>query len=178
MTQAAPPATPDLAAAASDFSALLRNLWRTLVRTTRAAEHLPELPESQVDALRALTRAGSMTPGELAEELRLARPTVSNIVRDLTADGLVERRRSGADGRSAILVPTPRAREILDSFARARVDVIETILARVDPSDRRSIEQSIPALHRLLAELDAELASRTSTSSGTDGPHPPQGARP
>ncbi len=161
----------ELAASAADFSSLLRNLWRALVRTTRAVEHLPELPESQVDALRALGQAGSMTPGELAQALRLARPTVSNVVRDLTADGLVERRRSPDDGRSVILVPTPRALAILESFARARVDVVQTILARLGEDDLQTVQHAIPVLHRLLAELDAELAVRS--QAGTEASRNP-----
>lgn len=151
-------------AAAADFSALLRSLWRAVVRTTRLSEGLPELPESQVDALRVLAQAGPMTPGALADELRLARTTVSNLLRDLVSAGLVERCRSGADGRSAILVPTTRALTILETFARARVEVIETLLARLSSEDLRSIEGAIPALHRLLAELDAEVASRSASA--------------
>lgn len=158
-----PPAFPPLLADATDFSGLLRNLWRALVRVTRAAEQLPELPESQVDALRALSQAGELTPGALAEELRLARPTVSNLVRDLVAGGLVERRRSAEDGRSAILAPTDRALEILDRFAAARVELVASILARLEQDDLRSIQAAIPALHQLLAELDAELAVRGRT---------------
>ncbi|MGC3992868.1 MAG: MarR family winged helix-turn-helix transcriptional regulator [Propionicimonas sp.] len=152
-----------LLADASEFSALVRNVWRALVRVTRAAEHLPELPESQVDALRALAQAGELTPGALAEELRLARPTVSNLVRDMVAGGLVERRRSSVDGRSAILVPTPRAVGILDRFATARVDLVASILARLEPGDLHAIQGAIPALRQLLAELDTELAERGRT---------------
>ncbi len=108
-----------------------------------------------------------MTPGDLAQKLRLARPTVSNVIRDLTNSGMIERRRSGVDGRSAILVPTEEALAVMASFARARVTVIETVLARMESGDITSIEAAIPALTRLLGELETELAER-GRGSATD----------
>lgn len=135
------------------FAALLRNLWRAQLRVTRAAARLPE---SQVDLLRLLIRSGPMTPAELADELRLARPTVSNVLRDLRGSGLIERRQVSGDRRSVIVAATDRAREILDAFARTRVAAIEAVLGRLDADDRASIAAAVPALERLLAEFERE----------------------
>ncbi len=150
--------------ASSSFSALLRNLWRAQVRVTRSAAHLPELPGSQVDLLRLLIEAGPLTPAELADRLRLARPTVSNVLRDLRGSGLIERRQAPDDGRSVIVAATDRAREILDTFARTRVAAIEAVLGRLDADDRARIDAAIPALERLLAEFDREGAEAGSAA--------------
>lgn len=142
---------------AGEFASVLRSLWRAQLRVTRAAAKLPELPESQVDLLRTLIRLGPMTPAELADELRLARPTVSNVLRQLRGSGLIERSRDPQDGRSAIVAATDRAREILDSFARTRIASVEAILARLDDEDRATIEAALPALNRLLVEYQRDI---------------------
>ncbi|MEZ5127869.1 MAG: MarR family transcriptional regulator [Micropruina glycogenica] len=139
------------------FAGLLRNLWRAQVRVTRSVARLPELPESQVDLLRLLVQAGPMTPAELADRLRLARPTVSNVLRDLRGSGLIERQQAPDDGRSVIVVATDRAAEIFDTFARTRLAALEAIMARLDQPDRDQIEAALPAMERLLHEFDAEL---------------------
>ena len=69
--------------------------------------------ESQVQILRKLVASGELSSARLAEELRLARPTVSNSLRGLVADGLVQRERSTADGRSVLLQATTRGQDEL-----------------------------------------------------------------
>lgn len=152
------------------FAGLLRNLWRAQVRVTRAVAKLPELPESQVDLLRLLVQAGPMTPAELADRLRLARPTVSNVLRDLRGSGLIERRQAPDDGRSVIVAATDRAVEIFDVFARTRLAALESILARLDQPDREHIEAALPAMERLLHEFDAELQRIEHAPEGEKGP--------
>jgi DNA-binding MarR family transcriptional regulator len=73
------------------LSHLLPALWRGLTRATPAFQDMPVL-ESQVQILRKLVAAGSMTPAQLADELYLARSTISNLLREMVADGMVERR--------------------------------------------------------------------------------------
>ena len=76
---------------------LLPPLRRAIVQAVRAAEGLPELPEAQVLMLRTLETSGPVTPGQLADELHLARPTVSNLVRELVNNGLLDRNPSEQD---------------------------------------------------------------------------------
>src|SRR5438309_1810880 len=80
------------------LSHLLPALWKALTRATRGSEQLPAI-ESQVSILRRLVDAGPMAPAQLADELYLARPTISNLLRGLEADGLVDRSPALHDGR-------------------------------------------------------------------------------
>lgn len=137
------------------FSGLLRALWQALVRATRAAEQLPSLPEAQVAVLRALVTAGELTPGQLADDLHLARPTISNLVPELTAQGLVERHPSPVDGRSVVLVPTARARHVLKAFSRGRVEVLARAMEELPADDRELLISAMPSLERLLLRLEA-----------------------
>jgi DNA-binding MarR family transcriptional regulator len=132
---------------------LVQGLGRALVQTTRSAGGLPALPESQIAVLRRLSHSAGLTPAQLAADLHLARPTISNVVRDLTADGLVERRPAPTDGRSVVLVPTERAEAMLNAFRQGRSEVMAAALAGLTAEDREQLAASLPAFKKLLERV-------------------------
>ena len=127
----------------------VRGASRATVAATRASQGLPALPEAQVDVLRTLRSSPSLTPAELAQRLGLARPTVSNLLRDLEAAGHVTRARSEIDRRSVILTITERARDVQDAFVRGRGEVVTSAWAALDESDRTALAAATPSLRRL-----------------------------
>jgi DNA-binding MarR family transcriptional regulator len=142
----------------------VRAVSRGTVAATRATQGLPALPEAQVAVLRTLRSSSSMTPAELAERLALARPTVSNLLRDLEAAGLVRRVQSEVDRRSVILTITEQARDVQDAFQRGRGEVITSAWAALDESDRTALAAATPSLRRLADRLHDSLYP------GGDGP--------
>lgn len=138
-----------------ELARLMPLLRRAMVRATRAAEGLPTLPEAQVAVLRTLLATGPLSPAQLAVELHLARPTVSNLLRDLTAEGLIERRPSTVDKRSVLLVLTARAQEVLETFTRGSGEVLGRAIADLPPADRKRVVAALPSLNRLLEHLQA-----------------------
>jgi DNA-binding MarR family transcriptional regulator len=131
----------------------VRAVSRATVAATRATQGLPALPEAQVAVLRTLRSSASMTPAELAQRLALARPTVSNLLRDLQAAGHVTRARSDVDRRSVILTITEQARNVQDAFQRGRGEVVTSAWAALDESDRTALVAATPSLRRLAARL-------------------------
>ena len=131
----------------------VRAASRATVAATRATQDLPALPEAQVAVLRTLRSSPPLTPAELAQRLGLARPTISNLLRDLEAAGLVTRARSEVDGRSVILTITERARDVQDAFHRGRGLVVTSAWAGLDESDRAALASATPSLHRLAVLL-------------------------
>ena len=148
------------------LAGLVQGLGRALVRAARLAEELPALPESQVAVLRRLGRAGGLTPAQLAADLHLARPTISNVVRDLGAAGLVERRPAPADGRSVVLVPTAQAEGLLVAFRQGRADVMARALAAAPAGDRERLAAALPALERLLDRIREDENGKHREHSG------------
>lgn len=144
---------PDAPGSEEQLAQLLRMLWRAIAQATRAAEHLPPLSEAKVVLLRELLAAGPLPPAALATRLGLARSTVSNLVRELDAEGLLERRPSEVDGRSVLLVPAERAGQVLEAFGRGRIEVVERAMSALPAADRRRIVAAVPALHQLLTAL-------------------------
>jgi DNA-binding MarR family transcriptional regulator len=141
----------------------VQGLGRALVQATRSAVGLPTLPESQIAVLRRLSRTGGRTPAQLADDLRLARPTISNVVRDLSADGLVERRPAPGDGRSVVLVPTARAEALLMTFRLGRSEVMARAMATLSDDERARIQEAVPALAKLLDTVRTEERRRPKT---------------
>jgi DNA-binding MarR family transcriptional regulator len=141
----------------------VRAVSRATVAAIRATQGLPSLPEAQVAVLLTLRSSPSMTPAELAQRLSLARPTVSNLLRDLEAAGHVTRARSEVDRRSVILTITERARGVQDAFQVGRGEVVESAWAALDDSDRSALAAATPSLRRLADRL------HDSTSSKGDG---------
>lgn len=128
---------------------IVRTASRAIVSATRAAKGLPTLPEAQVAVLRTLRAFPALTPAELAQRLDLARPTVSNLLRDLDAAGYLVREQSEVDRRSITLTITDRAREVQDAFQRGRVEVVTAAWAALAESDRAALIAATPALRRL-----------------------------
>ncbi|GIM90715.1 MarR family transcriptional regulator [Paractinoplanes toevensis] len=142
---------------------LLPALWRGVYDATKGSEEMPAM-ESQVQILRKLVSGGELSPARLAEELRLARPTVSNSLRVLVTDGLVERERSAADGRSVLLRATEHGQDVLHTFRQGRAEVLAEVLAELPADDQERLVAALPSLDRLLegleARADAEWNSR------------------
>lgn len=139
---------------ASDLSQLLGPLRRAVLRSTRGAADLPDLPEAQIELLRALAAEGSLGTKVVADRLRIAPSTVSNLVKTMVASGLVERAADRADQRAVVLTPTPAALDLLDRYDRASTAALEGALAALPAADRAALRDALPVLRRLVRELD------------------------
>lgn len=139
---------------ATEFGRLLGPLRRAVLRTRHTAG-LPELPEAQIELLRVLA-AGDATPREVASRLRVAPSTVSNLVRVMTAAGLVVRTPSTVDLRTVRLAASPKALEMLDSYDRTSTAALRRALDTLDASRREALERALPVLGDLLTALEAE----------------------
>ena len=137
----------------AQLSHLIPALWKATLRAAKGSERLPAL-ESQVSIIRKLVDAGPLAPAQLADELYLARPTISNLLKGLEADGLVRRDPSPSDRRSVVVTPTAYGRDVLEQFRHGRLEVLTEALEALDAEDRAQLEGALPALDRLLERLE------------------------
>lgn len=128
-------------------------LRRAVVRRTRAAADLPDLPDAQVEVLRLLADQGPLTSGQIADALCLARSTVSNLLKALEPAGLVRRTRDGDDLRLATVGLLPRATDLLRRYDHAATATVQQGLERLDAADRAALAAAAPALERLAAAI-------------------------
>jgi DNA-binding MarR family transcriptional regulator len=142
------------AAAAAELLAAIGAVRRTTRRAARNASATEPLPPARSELLRLTARQPGITVAEAARELRLAPNTVSTMVGDLTAQGLISRGRSSADGRAVRLSVTAKARQRLARWRDLRAELAGQALAGLPAGDREAIAAAVPALVRLAEQLD------------------------
>ncbi|MFD5543469.1 MarR family winged helix-turn-helix transcriptional regulator [Streptomyces sp. NPDC127079] len=150
------PGTPGAARVAAGLGGLLGPLRRAVLRATRTAEGLPDLPEAQIELLRALSSSpGGLSPGAAAARLRVAPSTVSNLVRAMFAARLVERVRPEHDQRTVVLTASQEALKLLERYDRASTAALVRVVEELPDGDRAALDEALPALDRLVAALEA-----------------------
>ncbi|MGW9020322.1 MarR family winged helix-turn-helix transcriptional regulator [Leucobacter chromiiresistens] len=139
------------------LAGVISPLRRALLAAARAAGDLPEIPDSQIQIIRALPDGVALAPSDLADALRLDRSTVSNVLAAMQRAGLIERRPDAADGRRVLVSTSEQARMLFAAYDRASTRILGASLAALPARDAHAIETALPALERL---LDALLADR------------------
>ncbi|MFE0765634.1 MarR family winged helix-turn-helix transcriptional regulator [Streptomyces smyrnaeus] len=158
---------------ATRIGRLIGPLRRAVLRTRRI-EGLPDLPEAQIELLRSLAEDGPCTPREVAGRLRIAPSTVSNLVRAMTASGLVERTPSATDLRTVRLAASPKALDMLGRYDRVSTGALRRALDELGPERREVLERALPVFAELLTVLEAQ-SQPGAASVGSPG-EPARGA--
>jgi DNA-binding MarR family transcriptional regulator len=144
---------------AADLNRLLGPLRRAALRTTRAEAGLPDMPEAHVEILRALAARSPQSPGELASSLRLARSTVSNLIKAMLAAGLITRAVDSADSRSTAISPSRKALDDLRRYDETGTQVLEHALTEFTGTERAELAGAVPLLERLAGILAGRPAA-------------------
>ena len=110
---------------------------------------LAALTSAQLELVRLLRRQPGLCVAEAAQELRLAPNTVSTLVHELVAEGVVERRVDEADRRVARLDLVPEMRRKLERWRDERVLTIASAIDQLPRSDRRALLRALPLLDAL-----------------------------
>jgi DNA-binding MarR family transcriptional regulator len=124
----------------------------------RPAE-LSELTGAQLDLVRLVWRQPGASVAEAAAELGVAANTVSTLVRQLSAAGLLLRRVDGSDRRVARLELTVETVARVARFRDRRVALVAAAVAELPPADRSLLEAAAPVLARLAARLPELVVS-------------------
>jgi DNA-binding MarR family transcriptional regulator len=150
-----PPGTIKLA---GELLATVARIRRTIRRRAERPVLFSKLTGSQLELIRAVQRQPGTSVAEAAVQLRLAPNTVSTLVRELTAAGLLVREADPADRRVARLDLDPAVREEVDAWSDLRTVVLGRAVDRLPARDRRRLDAAIPVLERLAREVELEQA--------------------
>ena len=122
--------------------------WNELLAARFAAAGFAEIRPSDGSVLLPLYEEDGLRMGELARRARLSKQTMTEMIRRLERDGLVERRPDPTDARASLIFLTARSRRFepvaaatlgeLDSLVRARLD--ERRLAELKDALRQLLE--------------------------------------
>jgi DNA-binding MarR family transcriptional regulator len=141
------PKSPDTAAIAARLRLSATRLARQLRQESDAG-----LSPSQLSALASIERHGSLTLGALAEQERVAPPSVTKVVAKLEAAGLVERRLDAADRRVAWVSTTATGNARLAKIRQRKNEWLSAQIARLDDAQRRRLADALDVLDALTAD--------------------------
>ncbi len=97
---------------------------------------------SQARALRVLSsRAEGMRPSVLADELRIAPRSATDVVDGLAAHGWVSRAPDPTDRRATVLSLTDSGRELVARIEDVRREASERVLDVLTPAQRRTLHE-------------------------------------
>lgn len=128
---------------------LLETFWavsRKLREHTRITLEPWHVSPSQSRAVMVLSQHGEMRLSALAERLRIAPRSTTEVIDDLQNRGLVERRTDPSDRRATLVVLTGRGAATARAIREARATEGERLFASLAPDDRAE-------LSRILREL-------------------------
>jgi DNA-binding MarR family transcriptional regulator len=138
---------------AEDLLDSMAFIRRTGRRRAGRPQELSFLTQSQLDLVRLILRMPNVSVTRAAEELHLARNTVSTLVRQLADAGMLTRTAADADRRVARLELTEDSRRNVGAFRDRRVAVLVEALEQLSPADQRQLRGAVRILNQMSREL-------------------------
>ncbi|WP_328953404.1 MarR family winged helix-turn-helix transcriptional regulator [Kitasatospora purpeofusca] len=166
------PGLPD-PALGEEFSTLLVGIQRLVRRRLREGQAEPRLRGAQVELLRLVADFPGLRVSDAAAELCLAANSVSTLVNQLVALGLLRREVDPADRRAALLYATGEAVERLAAWRARREALVGEVVAGLSADDRAALAAALPALRGVatgLRERAGEPGTAAPAAGGRAGP--------
>jgi len=107
------------------------------------------LPQAQV--LRVLRR-GPLPTGQLAAELRISAPAITQLTDRLLRKELIERRATADDRRCVIVALSEKGARLVDQFRQRRREIFTRALGDLSKSDQKQV---IEVLGRVVRALES-----------------------
>ena len=127
---------------------------RLRLSATRLARRLRQesgagLSPSQLSALAVIANHGPMTLGALAEQERVAPPSITKVVTKLESDGLVARRPCPSDRRVCWVEVSPEGADLLEESRRRKTAWLTARISELDPEHQRRLADALDVLDEL-----------------------------
>jgi DNA-binding MarR family transcriptional regulator len=131
---------------AQDLGEQFGAVARRLRAASMAALAEWEVNPSQMRALRVLGAQGPLRSSALAEQLRIAPRSATEVVDALEAKGLAERSPDPGDRRAILVSLTERGRRLGEEVRRARGAESERLFERLSATDRAHLARILRRL--------------------------------
>jgi DNA-binding MarR family transcriptional regulator len=142
----------------------LRRGVLSLARRLQAERAANGLSLAKISVLGHLARRGELTPSALAAADRLRPQSLTRVLAELEADGLISRTRDLIDGRQRWVALTPLGRSTLAADMRQRDEWLAATMGRSLTEGERDLLVRAAAILERLAEV-------TESSPGSSGHH-------
>lgn len=121
-----------------------------LIRWLRTADEASALTGPLTSAMAVIVHSGGIAPSVLAELEQVRRPTITRVVDELVARGLVRREPHPTDKRGSVVVATS---EGLARWRTGQLRATAPLAARIEalgPDERHQLEEIMPLLARIM----------------------------
>jgi DNA-binding MarR family transcriptional regulator len=120
--------------------------WNELLYDSFVAAGYPEVRPSYGSILIPLFEEDGLRVGELAARARLAKQTMTTMVRLLERDGLVERRADPDDGRATQIFLTTRSKTLAKVAARVLGELDSLVMKRLGVRQASDLAEALGEL--------------------------------
>lgn len=120
--------------------------WNELLAQRFAAAGWADVRPSYGSVLVPLFEEDGLRMGELARRARLSKQAMTELVRRLERDGLVERRPDPSDGRASVIFLTERSRAVEPVVAETLAELDRLVRLRLDAGRVEELSASLRAL--------------------------------
>ena len=120
--------------------------WNELLAERFAAAGHSDIRPSYGSVLVPLFDEDGLRMGELARRARLSKQTMTELVRRLEGDGLVERRPDPADGRASLIFLTARSRDFEPAAAVILDDLDRLVRGQIGEQRAGELRASLTEL--------------------------------
>ncbi len=130
-------------------------------------QHFAELDLTlvQAQALRILRR-GPIPTGQIATELKISAPAVTQLTNRLIAKRLIERQTSAGDRRLVLIALSSKGRRLVGEFRKRRGEIFGGALSRLSAGEQEAV---VAALRRMGTALESY---ESDTPAGVNGKSP------
>ncbi len=125
-----------------------------LLRAVRVADAETGVSAPKLSALSVLTFGGAMSLSALAKAEQVRAPTMSKLVADLEAEGLVVKRADKADKRGVRIEATAKGRALMEEGRKKRLALLSKRLTRLSAAERAELHKAADLMLRLAASDD------------------------
>jgi DNA-binding MarR family transcriptional regulator len=120
-----------------------------LLRLARREDVATGLSPARLSALSVLVFGGPTTVGELAATEQVRSPTMSRLLAEMEADGLVERGSTAGDRRVVVVSATGKGERVMQAGRRRRVASLAERMRQLAPADRVLLDRAATVVERL-----------------------------
>lgn len=123
-----------------------------LLRRVRVVDDETGLSAPKLSALSVLHFGGAMSLGALAKAEQVTAPTMSKLVGDLEAEGLVLKRADKDDRRGVRIEATAKGRAVMEEGRKRRLALLQKQIGALSRADRKILDQAADLMLRLGAQ--------------------------
>lgn len=130
----------------SSLPDLLLILRRNILESTRKERIKHNLTFSQVEVLRFIGLSGKETMKSIADYLKIAPPSATEIVSEMEKKGLINRQSDKNDRRVVSIVLTSIAKKLFSSVSKRKDILLKKMISKLNEADHKTLERIIKIL--------------------------------